>query len=130
MVGMRVFEDYQVNVSGTQNTVSTSFTGSTVEIFPNSAQIDNTPPNMGVMVYFRNLPPEICADFINGISSLTSNITTANTANVALTGDALANTVKTSTQGISLNNLATACTPAVTGAKITVAALISNSGIN
>ena len=117
--------DAKTNVA----TVSASFSGSTVETFPNSDQIDSTPPNTGVLIYFRGLPPEICADFINGISSLTSNISTA-TDGTAPAGYVMGNVVKTATQGISLNNLATACSPSNGATKITVAALISNSGIN
>ena len=132
LASMKVFEDYQVAIDSKNNvaTVSASFSGSTVETFPNSDQIDSTPPNTGVLIYFRGLPPEICADFINGISTISSHITTSNDVKTAPSGKVLANTVKAAGTPITLNNLATGCATTATNNKVTVAALITNNTAN
>lgn len=123
LISMKVFEDYPISGSNVNN----GFSGSTVLVLPNTAIIDNTPAGTGLLLYYRDIPGEVCADFINGIANLSTNISTT-AGSVTPSGATLANTVKSSSQAITLSGLTTACATTSTN-KVTVAALITSNGV-
>ena len=120
LVNLRVFEGFRVN----GNVVTNAFNGN-ITVAPNTAVLGTVPVNGGLMLYSAGIPPEVCSDYITGLSPVASHISASNAAAPAVVGAAFANVVKTNLQPITIANLATACTAAA-GATITVAALIGS----
>lgn len=117
LVGLKVFDGFTVN-TGT-NTVTNAF-GGDIKVFPNKAAVDSYPQATGFMVYSQNIPGEACADYINGLSNLSPNISTSNVSTVTIDGAVLGTAVKTAGGSYSIGTLATACT----GSKVTIAAFV------
>lgn len=71
LIALKVFEDFAF-----KGGVAVNAFGGEVTIVPNSKNVDTTPAGSGLVMYSRDIPPEVCPDYINGISNLSSNITT------------------------------------------------------
>jgi prepilin-type N-terminal cleavage/methylation domain-containing protein len=104
LIALKVFEDFAFK-SG----VAVNAFGGEVTIVPNNASVDSTPAGSGLIMYSRDIPPEVCPDYINGISNLSSNITTEETsAGVAPTtmgGAVFGRTAKSAATSLSLSTL-------------------------
>jgi prepilin-type N-terminal cleavage/methylation domain-containing protein len=120
LVNLRAFEGFRV----AGNVVTNAF-GGNITVVPNAAVLGTVPISGGLMVYSSRIPPEVCSDYITGLSPIASHISASNAANPAVAGAAYTNVVKTNLQAITIANLATACTAAA-GNTITVAALIGS----
>ena len=121
LVNLRVFEGFR---TGANNVVLNAF-GGNINVAPNTAVLGTVPVNGGLMLYSAGIPPEVCSDYITGLSPVASHISASNAAAPAVVGAAFANVVQTNLVPITIANLATACTAAA-GATITVAALIGS----
>jgi hypothetical protein len=77
------------------------------------------------MLYSTGIPPEVCSDYITGLSPISSHISASNAVAPAVAGAAYATVVKTNLAPITIATLAAGCTAAA-GATITVAALIGS----
>lgn len=123
LIALKVFEDFAFK-SG----VAVNAFGGEVTIVPNNASVDSTPAGSGLIMYSRDIPPEVCPDYINGISNLSSNITTEETsAGVAPTtmgGAVFGRTAKSAATSLSLSTLVTACA-AGANKRIAIAALMA-----
>jgi len=123
LIALKVFEDFAFK-SG----VAVNAFGGEVTIVPNNANVDSTPAVSGLIMYSRDIPPEVCPDYINGISNLSSNITTIDgvvgTAPV-MGGDVFGRTAKSASTPLSLSTLVTACSLSGTNTRIHIAALMA-----
>ena len=120
LVNLRAFEGFRV----AGNVVTNAF-GGNITIAPNTVALGTVPVNGGLMLYSTAIPPEVCSDYITGLSPISSHISATNAATPAVAGAAYATVVKTNLQAITIPNLAAACTAAA-GQTITVAALIGS----
>jgi prepilin-type N-terminal cleavage/methylation domain-containing protein len=120
LVNLKVFDGF--TVTGT-STVTNAF-GGDIKVFPNKAQVDSYPAATGFMVYSQNIPSEACADYINGLSNLSPNISTSNVSSVVIDGAVLGTAVKSAGGSYSIATLATACAVSTTNPKITIAAFV------
>lgn len=118
LVNLRVFEGFRV----AGNNVTNAF-GGAITVVPNSVALGTVPANGGLMVYSSRIPPEVCSDYITGLSPIASHISATSDASPAVEGKALSKVVKSNTSAATVATLATACT-ADAGKTITVAALI------
>jgi len=118
LVNLRAFEGFRV----AGNVVTNAF-GGNITIAPNTVALGTVPVNGGLMLYSSRIPPEVCSDYITGLSPISSHISATTAAAPAVAGAAYATLVKTNLQAITIPNLAAACTAAA-GETITVAALI------
>jgi len=119
LVNLRVFEGFRV----ANNNVTNAF-GGAITVAPNTGILGTVPANGGLMVYSSRIPPEVCSDYITGLSPIASHISTTDVGNPAVAGEAYADRiVKTNVAAITVASMATACAAAA-GRTITVAALI------
>ena len=123
LIALKVFEDFAF-----KGGVAVNSFGGEVTIVPNIGNVDTTPAGSGLIMYSRDIPPEVCPDYINGISNLSSNITTIDgvvgTA-PAMGGAVFGRTAKSSSIPLSLSTLVTACSLTGTNTRIHIAALMA-----
>lgn len=118
LISLRVFEGFRNN----SGTINNAF-GGVITVKPNAEALGTIPTSGGLMVYSSLIPPEVCSDYITGLSPIASHISATNAASPSVEGRAFTNVVKSNTSAATVATLATACT-ASAGATITVAALI------
>lgn len=123
LIALKVFEDFTF-----KGGVAVNAFGGEVTIVPNSKNVDTTAAGSGLIMYSRDIPPEVCPDYINGISNLSSNITTIDgvVGTVpTMGGDVFSRTAKSSSIPLSLSTLVTACSLTGTNTRIHIAALMA-----
>ena len=113
--GVKVFEGLLVNVDANNvPTVNNAFGGNIV-VASNTAVIGNYPIGSGFLIYSTNIPSAACPDLLNGLNSLSAQITTDNSnPKPAVAGAELGYVVKPAVNApaaIPSANILAGCTP-------------------
>ncbi len=128
LIGLKVFDGFAVNE--TAGSVTNAF-GGAIRVVSNGATVDGYPQNSGFILYSQNIPSEACPDYINGISTLSPNISTTNVSGPAMDGAVFSGTnttaLKTGGGTYSLPSLAAACTVTAANPKVTIAAFVGKT---
>jgi prepilin-type N-terminal cleavage/methylation domain-containing protein len=128
LVGLKVFDGFAVD---TVNSRVTNAFGGQITVASNTNAIDGYPANSGFLIYSNNIPSEACPDYINGIATLSPNISTTNANNPLVAGavysGANSTSVKSGGGAYTLATLATACAVTAANPKITIAAFVGKT---
>ena len=124
LIDLRAFDGFAVDAAA--DTVTNAF-GGRITVASNTAAVDGFPANSGFMIYSTNIPSEACPDYINGLNSLSPNITTTNAVAPAVAGAVYGTAVRANNAPLVLATVAAACAVAPATPKIAIAAFIPKS---
>ena len=126
LITLKAFSNFPA-IDTANNKVSNAF-GGQITVAPNTESVDGSAANTGFVIYSTNIPAEACADYINGMSSISGSIATSNSTSPSTLGALFStNVVRQNGASKSLSDIATACTVTSANPKITISAFVGKT---